>query len=263
MKTQELYQVDAFASELFTGNPAGVCILESWLSEETMQAIAAENNLAETAFAVPSKDGYAIRWFTPETEVDLCGHATLATAHVLFDTLEASSNSIRFQSRERGMLEVTKSDDWLVLDFPTDSIAEVEMPQDLAKAVGGAPKSCWKGLTDYMLVYDTEEEIRALSPNYHLLDKIPVRGVIATSPGRDHDFISRFFAPNCGVPEDPVTGSAHTTLTPYWSNILGRTRLSAAQLSPRGGILKCELQGDRVKIAGKAVTYMKAELYLP
>lgn len=228
-----------------------------------MQSIAAENNLAETAFAVPKGEGYEIRWFTPETEVALCGHATLATAHVLFTTRHADLDTIRFQSRERGVLEVSKTGGRLVLDFPSDPIEETPIPEGLAEALGGAPKGCWKGQTDYMVVYDTEEEIRALRPNLHLLNQIPVRGVIVTSPGREVDFVSRFFAPRCGVPEDPVTGSAHTTLTPYWAETLGKNTLSAAQLSPRGGELRCELQGDRVKIAGKAVTYMKAELYLP
>lgn len=263
MKTQEMYQVDAFASELFAGNPAAVCILEKWLPDAIMQSIAAENNLAETAFAVPVAEDYEIRWFTPETEVALCGHATLATAHVLFTTRERDQSHLRFQSRERGMLEVSKSGDWLVLDFPSDPIEETEIPRELVRALGGKPGSCWKGLTDYMVVYDTEEEIRALIPNFHLLSEIPVRGVIATSPGRSCDFVSRFFAPNCGVPEDPVTGSAHTTLTPYWAQKLGKTRLNAAQLSRRGGILRCELAADRVNIAGQAVTYMKAEIYLP
>jgi PhzF family phenazine biosynthesis protein len=263
LKNQELYQVDAFASELFSGNPAGVCILEKWLPDHLMQSVAAENNLAETAFAVPSAEDYEIRWFTPETEVALCGHATLATAHVLFNILDPVPDSIRFQSRQRGMLEVSKSGDWLVLDFPSDPPGEVEMPEGLAAALGGTPQSCWKGLTDYMVVYGTEEEIRKLSPNFHLLNQIPARGVIATSPGREFDFVSRFFAPLCGVPEDPVTGSAHTTLTPYWARILGKTRLNAAQLSSREGMLRCELLGDRVKIAGRAITYMKAELYLP
>ena len=259
----DIYQIDAFTDKLFGGNPAAVCPLISWLSEEEMQNIAMENNLAETAFAVPVAEGYEIRWFTPETEVALCGHATLATAHVLFTTRDRDESHLRFQSRQRGMLEVSKSEDWLVLDFPSDPIEAIEMPQGLVSALGGTPRSCWKGLTDYMVVYDTEAEIRALNPNYHLLNEIPVRGVIATAPGREYDFVSRFFAPNCGVPEDPVTGSAHTTLTPYWAQKLGRTKLKAAQISPRGGILKCELQGDRVKIAGKAVTYMKAEVYLP
>ena len=258
-----MYQVDAFASELFSGNPAAVCILENWLPDSIMQSVAGENNLAETAFAVRTGDGYEIRWFTPETEVALCGHATLATAHILFATRDPGLKSIRFHTRERGWLEVAKSGDWLVLDFPSDPPEETGMPEGLANALGGTPKSCWKGLTDYMVVYDTEEEIRALSPNYHLLNQVQARGVIATSPGRDCDFVSRFFAPRCGVPEDPVTGSAHTTLTPYWARTLGKTRLDAAQLSPRGGVLRCEFLGDRVKIAGKAVTYMKAEVYLP
>ena len=263
MNPQVMYQVDAFASELFSGNPAAVCIMDAWMPEELMQSIAAENNLAETAFAVPSTDGYEIRWFTPETEVALCGHATLATAHVLFTTLDQRLSRIRFQSRQRGILEVSKAGDWLVLDFPSDPPSQIEMPEGLQSALGGMPKSCWKGLTDYMVVYETAEEIRALKPNFHLLNKIPVRGVIATSPGGNFDFVSRFFAPRCGVPEDPVTGSAHTTLTPYWARVLGKTGLNAAQLSSRGGTLRCELTGDRVKLAGKAITYMKAELYLP
>jgi PhzF family phenazine biosynthesis protein len=263
MKTQELYQVDAFSSELFSGNPAAVCVLETWLPENIMQSVAAENNLAETAFAVPADDGYEIRWFTPETEVALCGHATLATAHVLFATRDRELDCIRFQSRERGSLEVSKADDLLVLDFPADPIEESEMPQGMAEALGGTPKGCWKGLTDYMVVYGTEEEIRALDPNFHLLNQIPVRGVIVTSPGKDHDFVSRFFAPRCGVPEDPVTGSAHTTLTPYWVKVFGKTRLNAAQLSSRRGTLRCELVGDRVKIAGRAITYLKGVIHLP
>ena len=263
MIIQEMYQVDAFASELFKGNPAAVCIRKQWLPDEVMQAVASENNLAETAFAVPEAGGYGIRWFTPETEVALCGHATLATAHILFNTLEPEASRISFLSRQRGILEVSRSGDWLVLDFPEDTIASVEMPDLLKEALGGNPRSCWKGLTDYMVVYDTEKEIRDLKPNYHMLDQIPVRGVIATSRGNTQDFVSRFFAPNCGVPEDPVTGSAHTTLTPYWAKNLQKKELSASQLSPRGGLLRCEMAGDRVKIAGQAITYMKAEIYLP
>jgi PhzF family phenazine biosynthesis protein len=263
MRTQELYQVDAFASGLFAGNPAAVCILEKWWPDELMQSVAAENNLAETAFAVPTAEGYEIRWFTPETEVALCGHATLATAHVLFNTREARTSGIRFQSRERGTLEVTRSEGWLVLDFPADPPKAIEMPEGLREALGGNPTSCWKGQTDYMVVYDTEKEIRELHPNFHLLDRIPARGIIATSRGETVDFVSRFFAPNCGIPEDPVTGSAHTTLTPYWAGVLQKTKLTAMQLSPRGGVLRCEFLGDRIKIAGKAITYMKAEIYLP
>ena len=215
MKRQEMFQVDAFASELFAGNPAAVCILDAWLPEATMQSIAAENNLAETAFAVPSTDGYEIRWFTPEGEVALCGHATLATAFVLFSDAESESDLIRFQTRERGQLQVSRSGDLFILDFPADTMAEAELPDGLVESLGATPSSCWKGLTDYMVVFDSEEQVRQLRPNYFLMDRIPVRGIIATAPGEEQDFVSRFFAPRCGIPEDPVTGSAHTTLTPY------------------------------------------------
>ena len=228
-----------------------------------MQAIAAENNLAETAFAVLSTNGYEIRWFTPEEEVALCGHATLATAFVLFMGAESGSELIHFQTRERGELQVSRSGDLLILDFPADTMAEAELPDGLVESLGATPTACWKGLTDYMVVFDSEEQVRQLRPNYFLMDRIPVRGIIATAPGEEQDFVSRFFAPRCGIPEDPVTGSAHTTLTPYWARILGKSVLEAAQLSPRGGYLRCELEGDRVKIAGEAVLYMKAEIYLP
>jgi PhzF family phenazine biosynthesis protein len=263
MRSQQLYQVDAFASELFAGNPAAVCILEDWLPDATMQAVAAENNLAETAFAVPVEGGYAIRWFTPETEVALCGHATLATAFILFGDRESSSDILRFESRERGVLEVRRSGDWLVLDFPADTLEPIDIPKGISEALGAVPSACFKGLTDYMVVFDTEQEVRMLQPNFHLLDQIPARGVIATSPGEECDFVSRFFAPRCGIPEDPVTGSAHTSLTPYWAGKLKKTRMRAAQLSSRGGDLRCELRGDRVLIGGRAILYMKAEIFLP
>lgn len=263
MKTLQLFQVDAFASELFSGNPAAVCIMEQWLPEPVMQAVAAENNLAETAFAVPEEGGYGIRWFTPETEVALCGHATLATAFVLFGDRESGSDEIRFQSRERGTLEVRRSGDWLVLDFPVDKVEAIDIPKGIVEALGAVPQSCFKGQTDYMLVFESEKDVRMLQPNFHLLDQIPVRGIIATSPGKECDFVSRFFAPRCGIPEDPVTGSAHTTLTPYWSGKLNKTRMKAAQLSSRGGTLRCELHGDRVLIGGRAILYMKAEIFLP
>lgn len=263
MRTLQLYQVDAFAEELFTGNPAAVCVLESWLPETTMQNIAAENNLAETAFAVPVSDGYEIRWFTPETEVALCGHATLATAYVLFNGQESNTDSIRFKSRERGVLEVSRTKDSLVLDFPADMPAITDIPNGLIEAVGVEPNTCLKGQTDYMLVYDSERHVRGLQPNFFLLNQIPARGVIVTSRGVGCDFVSRFFAPRCGVPEDPVTGSAHTTLTPFWARALGKDKMRAAQLSKRGGILDCEIRGNRVRIGGKAILYMKAEIYLP
>lgn len=263
MRKQELYQVDAFSSELFKGNPAAVCILDAWLPEVLMQAIAAENNLAETAFAVPVTGGYEIRWFTPELEVALCGHATLATAHVLFDTREDHSDHLRFFSRERGVLTVSRAGENLVLDFPADPPKAVPMPEGLAEAIGAEPLECLQGTTDYLLIYPSQEAIDALLPDHTCLGKIPARGVIVSAPGVEVDFVSRFFAPQSGVPEDPVTGSAHTVLTPYWAARLGKLELTAQQRSPRGGFLHCELRGNRVHIAGKAVTYMKAEIYLP
>lgn len=263
MRTQTMYQADAFASELFTGNPAAVCILDAWLPEDLMQSIAAENNLAETAFAVAVPDGYEIRWFTPETEVALCGHATLATAHILFETGEVRANHIQFSSRQRGMLHVSRDEDWLVLDFPSDPPVPVELPEVLADAMGARPEACFMGQTDYLLIYKDQEEVDTLNPNIFKLNQIDCRGVIASAPGVEVDFVSRFFAPRCGVPEDPVTGSAHTLLIPYWHERLKKTHMMAQQRSARGGFLRCEYQGDRVYIGGCAVTYMKAEIHLP
>ncbi|MDG1571376.1 PhzF family phenazine biosynthesis protein [Robiginitalea sp. M366] len=263
MKTLELYQVDAFAPEPFTGNPAAVCILDTWLPDSLMQAIAAENNLAETAFAVPQADGYAIRWFTPAVEVALCGHATLATAHVLFQTRETATSEITFHSRERGPLTVSRDAEWLVLDFPADVPAEAALPEGLAAAMGAEPQACLKGLTDYMLVYHNQAAIDALDPNFFALKSFQVRGIIATAPGEAVDFVSRFFAPAAGIDEDPVTGSAHTMLIPYWADRLGKTTLSAQQRSPRGGMLRYAYNSPRVHIGGQAITYLKGEIYLP
>ncbi len=263
MKTQTMYQADAFASDLFTGNPAAVCILDTWLPESLMQSIAAENNLAETAFAVPVPEGYEIRWFTPETEVALCGHATLATAHILFETGKASTDRIQFSSRQRGLLHVSRDGDWLVLDFPSDPPVAMELPGGLSDAMGARPEACFMGQTDYLLIYKDQEEVDALNPDFFKLNQIDCRGVIASAPGVEVDFVSRFFAPRCGVPEDPVTGSAHTLLIPYWHKRLKKTHMMAQQRSRRGGLLRCEYQGDRVHIGGRAVTYMKAEIHLP
>ena len=263
MKKQELYQVDAFTSQLFKGNPAAVCIIDSWLPEGLMQAIAAENNLAETAFAVPVTGGYEIRWFTPELEVALCGHATLATAHVLFGGLESHADTIRFFSRERGILTVARKGERLILDFPADPPKVVNLPEGMAEAIGATPLECLQGSTDYLLIFPSQEAIDALQPDHTRLGRIPARGVIVSAPGQEVDFVSRFFAPRSGVLEDPVTGSAHTVLTPYWAAHHGKTELTAQQRSPRGGFLHCELRGNRVHIAGQAVTYMKAEIYIP
>ena len=256
-----MYQVDAFAKKVFEGNPAAVCVLEHWPEDRLMQHIAMENNLAETAFVVPKGDQFEIRWFTPELEVDLCGHATLASAYVLFEQEGFSGNKIDFQSPRSGPLSVERSDDGLlVLDFPADQLNQVEPYEALNRAIGVEPVESWKGKTDYMLIYSSQEEIENINPNFLMLNDVRARGVIVTAPGRDVDFVSRFFAPQSGVNEDPVTGSAHTSLTPYWSDKLGKTNLTARQISPRGGNLLCEYAGPRVKIGGSAVLYLTGEI---
>lgn len=258
---QKIYQIDAFTSKLFGGNPAAVCILESWLETDLMQQIAAENNLAETAFAVQHNDHYELRWFTPEIEVDLCGHATLATAFVLYNHFGYSENTLRFISPRSGELLVQKSESGLLtMDFPTDDVTPVSEQTNISKAIGKQPVETYKGKTDYMLIYESQAEIEAIAPNFHLLNELDCRGVIVTAKGNEVDFVSRFFAPQCGIPEDPVTGSAHTTLTPYWSEKLNKKTLSAKQLSERGGDIQCEYLGDRVKISGNGVCYLVGEI---
>ena len=255
-----IFQVDAFSDQLFKGNPAAVCPLNEWLPDELMQNIAQENNLAETAFIVPANEGYEIRWFTPTVEVDLCGHATLASAHVVFQELGHSGEKVEFYSPRSGPLTVTKRGDELVLDFPSDTISQIDVEPLHSTGLSKAPKAVYKGKTDYLFVYDTEAEIRALIPDFEALKTHPVRGIIVTAPGEKVDFVSRFFGPACGVNEDPVTGSAHTTLTPYWSSVKGKTTLNARQLSQRTGSLTCTLKGDRVEIAGKSVLYLRGEI---
>lgn len=259
-----LYQIDAFADHIFGGNPAAVCILNSWLDALLMQKIAEENNLAETAFAVKKEDTYEIRWFTPEVEVDLCGHATLAAAYVLFNYYGHKEKTIRFYSHRSGELLVEKQGDgYLVMDFPTDEIVALQGLPELEKAMGLTPFKTIKGKTDYLLIYNSQQEIEALNPNFHLLNQLTdCRGVIASAAGDEVDFVSRFFAPQSGIPEDPVTGSAHTTLTPYWAKTLNKTKLTAKQLSARGGHLICEYLGARVKISGKAMPYLIGEILL-
>jgi len=258
---QKIYQIDAFASGPFKGNPAAVCVMESWLPDEIMQSIAEENNLAETAFTVFENGKYTLRWFTPETEVDLCGHATLATAYVIFNYYEHKENTIWFYSpRSSELLVTNEGDGFISLNFPTDEIEKVPAESPINEAIGYIPLETYKGKTDYMLVYGSQQEIENLNPNFFLLDDVDCRGVIATAPGDEVDFVSRFFAPKCGIPEDPVTGSAHTTMTPYWSKKLGRTGLTAKQLSKRSGDLLCEDLGERVKISGKAVPYLVGEI---
>jgi PhzF family phenazine biosynthesis protein len=256
----KLYQVDAFTNHVFGGNPAAVCILENWIATGLMQQIAAENNLAETAFAVKKDDYFEIRWFTPKVEVNLCGHATLATAHVLFKYYKTDGNILKLTSHLSGNLSVEKQNDLLMLDFPSDEINKIETPAILIEALGNNPLETWKGKTDFMLVFENQEIIENINPNFPLLEKVSGRGVIVTAKGNVVDFVSRFFGPQVGINEDPVTGSAHTTLIPYWSKVLNKTSLKAKQLSERKGDLLCEFKGDRVKISGNAITYLIGEI---
>jgi PhzF family phenazine biosynthesis protein len=255
-----MYQVDAFAGRPFAGNPAAICPLEAWLDDERMQSIAFENNLSETAFFVPDGDGYALRWFTPATEVDLCGHATLASAFVVFRHLAPQRESVQFQTRS-GRLTVTRNGERLAMDFPSRPAVPVEAHPKLVGALGAAPKEIL-GAQDYLLVYENEEQVRALKPDMAGLMEIDRFAVIVTAPGRDCDFVSRFFAPAKGVPEDPVTGRAHCTLIPYWSRRLEKKQLFARQVSRRGGELWCEDLGDRVQIAGQAVEFFSGTITL-
>jgi predicted PhzF superfamily epimerase YddE/YHI9 len=256
-----IYQVDAFAENLFGGNPAAICPLPQWLPDATMQSIAAENNLAETAFFVREGDGYALRWFTPAVEVDLCGHATLASAHIIFSFLEPQRQSVDFRTLRAGTLSVSRCGDELAMDFPSRPASPVAAPTELIGAVGGAPREVLRA-RDYMLVYGSAEEVRALDPDFAVLAKVPdCWAVIATAPGDDGvDFVSRFFAPARGIQEDPATGSSHCTLVPYWAERLGKNELEARQLSRRVGALRCTLNGDRVSIAGRAVLYLEGQI---
>jgi predicted PhzF superfamily epimerase YddE/YHI9 len=251
-----IYQVDAFTDKLFGGNPAAVCPLERFLPDATMQAIAAENNLSETAFLVGGAGEYVLRWFTPAVEVDLCGHATLAAAHVVFEFLEPARDRVRFRTLKAGALEVGRRDDLLTMDFPAWPAAPCKPPAGLLAALGGTPREVLRA-RDHLVVYDSADEIAALEPDLVALAAVDCWAAIVTAPGKDGaDFVSRFFAPAQGVPEDPVTGSAHTTLVPYWAKRLGRNTLTARQLSRRGGLLHCALKQERVDIGGHAVTYM-------
>lgn len=260
--TIPIYQADAFTDKLFGGNPAAVCPLEEWLPDETMQKIAIENNLSETAFFVKNETGFKLRWFTPEYEIDLCGHATLASAHILFTQLGYADEAVHFDTVKAGHLIVTKAGDKYVLDFPSRPPILIEPPIGLAEALSEKQPLEVLRSRDYFVVYETEDDIRDISPDFFKLSKMDTVGVIVTAPGRDVDFVSRFFEPGAGVSEDPVTGSAHCNLIPYWAGKLSKTKLHAFQLSERKGELWCELKGDRVLISGNAVTYLKGEVYL-
>lgn len=257
----KIYQVDAFAENIFEGNPAAVVPLENWLPDNVMQQIAMENNLSETAFFVPIENGFHIRWFTPLAEVNLCGHATLASAHVLFQHLKYTEKEINFNSRS-GMLKVKKVNDIIVLDFPASTLTKIEIPAEVAKAFHILPLASFKGRDDYMLVFENENAVSQLKPDFQQLIKAKTRGVICTSKSEKYDFVSRFFAPAVGVNEDPVTGSAHTMLIPYWSKELDKIDMSAKQISARGGVLHCKNSGERVEIGGKTVTFLEGEILI-
>lgn len=255
-----IYQVDAFAEKLFGGNPAAICPLTEWLPDATMQAIAAENNLAETAFFVREGADYALRWFTPAVEVDLCGHATLASAHVVFSFLEPGRERVNFRTLKAGTLTVARHGDMLMMDFPARPAAAVEPSPGLLAALGGSPREVLKA-RDHMVVYGSAAEVAALKPDFAALGRLDCWAAIATAPGEDGtDFVSRFFAPRQGIDEDPATGSSHCTLVPYWAARLGKRELKARQLSRRVGTLTCALNGDRVAIGGRTVLYLEGKI---
>jgi predicted PhzF superfamily epimerase YddE/YHI9 len=254
----DYYHVDAFTDRVFGGNPAGVCPLEGWLPDQIMQSIAMENNLSETAFFVANENHFDLRWFTPKVEVDLCGHATLASAHIIFSKLGYKQDSAGFETRS-GLLTATRRENVIELDFPARRAAECGVPEALIGGLGKRPRQVLKS-RDYLAVFDSEAEVAALAPNLQKLAELDCLGIIVTAPGQSCDFVSRFFAPRAGVMEDPVTGSSHCTLIPYWAERLGKSRLYARQISVRGGELFCRNLGERVGIGGKAVTYSQTEI---
>jgi PhzF family phenazine biosynthesis protein len=249
------FHVDAFASRVFSGNPAGVCLLDTWLDDAVLQSIAAENNLPETAFLVRLDDGYELRWFTPEVEVDLCGHATLASGHVIFEFVDRNPLRVEFMSKS-GRLSVERKSNLLYLDFPSRMPEPCKPPERLTAILGASPSEVL-GSRDLMVVFDDEEVVRALRPDLAALVGIGWFALIVTAPGKRSDFVSRFFAPGAGIPEDPVTGSAHCSLVPYWAKRLGKQDLHAFQVSRRGGELFCSDRGPRVLIGGRAVTFLQ------
>ncbi len=260
--SQSIIQVDAFTAEPFRGNPAAVCLLAEPADEAWMQNVAAEMNLSETAFLHPQSDGYKLRWFTPATEVDLCGHATLASAHVLWETERLSpADTARFYTRS-GLLTAKRSGEWIEMDFPAEPAAGVTPPPNLVKALGIPPVRVSKNRFDYLVEIDSEEAVGNLRPDLNLLNSVDCRGVIVTSrastPG--YDFVSRFFAPQVGIAEDPVTGSAHCCLGPYWQTRLNKREFAAYQASARGGVVRVQVNGERVLLAGQAVTVLRGEL---
>lgn len=255
-----IFQVDAFTQKTFSGNPAAVIPLEYWLEDEQMQKIASENNLSETAFFVNRGDYFHLRWFTPQQEIDLCGHATLASAYIIMEKIDSSLDEVKFGTRG-GELTVRRQDDIFSMDFPAHHPEQCNSPDTLIKALGKKPQELYAS-NYYMAVYKSEEDIRTLEPYMALLKELDRFGVIITAPGKNVDFVSRFFAPAVGIPEDPVTGSAHCTLIPYWSQKLNKTKMIAHQISQRHGEIFCEHKGKRVIIAGRVALYLKGTIYI-
>lgn len=255
----KLFQLDAFCEGPFTGNPAAVVPLSSWPADDWMQNVAMENQLSETAFLVPEGEGFRIRWFTPGLEVDLCGHATLASAAVIWEKMGWGGESLTFQSRS-GPLHVFRERDLYILNFPSDDIRQVDHNPELVKAIGKEPLEEWEGTSDSMLVFRNEDEVLAIRPDFEALKVCSDRGVIVTAPGDSVDFVSRFFCPNAGINEDPVTGSAHTSLTPYWNQKTGKKNMIARQLSSRGGKLFCEYLQERTQIAGNVNFFLEGKI---
>lgn len=257
-----IYQVDAFAEQVFKGNPAAVIPLDDWIEDDLMQRIAMENNLSETVFFVKTDAGYHIRWFTPEYEIDLCGHATLASAYIIKNFLEPHIQEINFTTQKAGALKAFAKDGLYTLDFPSRMPEPCEVPDTLLKSVGATAAVEVLRSRDYFIVLPNEEAVRNAEPDYTLMGELDTIGVIVTAKGHEADVVSRCFYPGAGVPEDPVTGSAHCNVVPYWSQKLGKTRLFCQQLSPRGGDLHCELAGDRVLMSGKCVLFLQGEISL-
>ncbi len=253
------FHIDAFATKAGHGNPAGVCVLDCWIDDEIMQTIASENNLSETAFLVKNGSIYEIRWFTPTSEINLCGHATLASGFVLFNYISPELSKISLKSHLSGELSVTKNNELYILNFPAIPATSCETPSDLIKAFGIMPKETLKA-NDYLVVFENENQISSINPNFELLNQIDCRGVIITAKGTKSDFVSRFFCPKYGINEDPVTGSSHCTLVPYWQEKFNKHKLHAVQLSPRGGDLFCETHDNRVNIGGHALCYMQGKI---
>ena len=256
-----VYYVDAFTSKLFSGNPAAV-IFSDLNDSDLMQKIAAENNLSETAFIRKKDDIYFIRWFAPSCEIDLCGHATIASAFVYFNFIDKVATSFFVDSREHGRLEVKRDDDSYILNFPADNLTAFNNLSRIEAAIGEHPVEIYEGRDDLLVILESEKLVKNLSPDFSIIKSINKRGLIVSAQGKECDFVSRCFYPATGVNEDPVTGSAHTSLTPYWSQRLGKIKLEAKQLSMRGGLLSCELKGSRVLIGGNATLYMKGEIFL-